>query len=79
MPPTPLLPYQRQILMDLLAEDALCIMAKGLGLPRILTELLRVCYTTDSKTLVILLNTSAEEERSLQQSLLALSTGEEAP
>ena len=72
---SPLLPFQRQALTDLIAEDALCIMAKGLGIRRVLVELLRICAT--SKTLMLLLNTLSEEEQEIQEMLLTLSTGEE--
>ncbi|KAJ2401040.1 DNA repair protein RAD16 [Coemansia sp. RSA 2559] len=75
MPPiSPLLPFQRQILDDLMDEDALCIVARGLGLNRILAELSRICATP--RALVFLINASEQDENDLQQQLMQLRSGE---
>ncbi|KAJ2720227.1 DNA repair protein RAD16 [Coemansia sp. Benny D115] len=73
-PPAPLLAFQRRILDDLLDEDALCIVARGLGLPRILGELARACATPQA--LVFLLNASDQDEEELQQLFLQVRSGE---
>ncbi|KAJ1800023.1 DNA repair protein RAD16 [Coemansia sp. RSA 2399] len=75
MPPiSPLLPFQRQILDDLIDEDALCLVARGLGLNRILAELSRICATP--RALVFLINASDQDENDLQQQLMQLRSGE---
>ncbi|PVV02734.1 hypothetical protein BB560_002803 [Smittium megazygosporum] len=71
----PLLPFQQKILDKLLIEDALCVVARGLGLDRILTEFLRLCSTKNA--LVLLLNCTNEQELALQEALLELSSGEQ--
>ncbi|KAJ2523676.1 DNA repair protein RAD16 [Coemansia sp. RSA 2049] len=70
-----LLPFQRQILDGLMDEDALCIMARGLGLGRILAELARICATP--RALVFLVNATEQDETDLQQQLMQLRSGEE--
>ncbi|KAI8320507.1 hypothetical protein GQ54DRAFT_298589 [Martensiomyces pterosporus] len=76
MSPTPLLPFQRQILNNLLDEDALCVVARGLGLDRILAELSRVCATP--RALVFLLHASEQDETDLQHQLMQMRSGEDA-
>ncbi|KAJ2056197.1 DNA repair protein RAD16 [Coemansia sp. S146] len=68
-----LLPFQRQIVDALLDEDALCIVARGLGLRRVVAELCRICATPQA--LVFLLNASDTDEQALQQQLMALHSG----
>ncbi|KAJ2344535.1 hypothetical protein GGH92_004438, partial [Coemansia sp. RSA 2673] len=68
-----LLPFQRLILDSLLDEDALCVVARGLGLGRVLAELARACATPQA--LVFLLNASDADEAALQEQLLALPSG----
>ncbi|KAJ2160643.1 DNA repair protein RAD16 [Coemansia sp. RSA 552] len=75
MSATPLLPFQRLILDELLDEDALCIVARGLGLNRILAELARICAT--SKALVFLLHASEEDEADLHHHLMQMRSGEQ--
>ncbi|KAJ2734902.1 DNA repair protein RAD16 [Coemansia sp. Cherry 401B] len=70
----PLLPFQRQVLDDLLDEDALCIVARGLGLNRILAELARICATP--RALVFLLHASEHDEDDLQHYFMQMRSGE---
>ncbi|KAJ2336317.1 DNA repair protein RAD16 [Coemansia sp. RSA 2681] len=70
---TLLLPFQRHIVDGLLDEDALCIVARGLGLRRVVAELCRICATPQA--LVFLLNANDTEEHALQQQLMALRSG----
>ncbi|KAJ1933150.1 DNA repair protein RAD16, partial [Linderina macrospora] len=74
MAPLPLLPFQRLILDEILEEDALSIVARGLGLSRILAELSRVCAT--SKALVFLLHTNDDDVSELQYQLMQMRSGE---
>ncbi|KAJ2787374.1 DNA repair protein RAD16, partial [Coemansia linderi] len=70
---TALLPFQRRVVDALLDEDALCIVARGLGLRRVVAEFCRICATPQA--LVFLLNASDTEEQALQQQLMALRSG----
>ncbi|KAJ2498107.1 DNA repair protein RAD16 [Coemansia sp. RSA 1972] len=70
----PLLSFQRQVLDGLLDEDALCVVARGLGLNRILAELARVCATP--RALVFLLNASDQDEDDLQHYFMQMRSGE---
>ncbi|KAJ2715165.1 DNA repair protein RAD16 [Coemansia spiralis] len=76
MAPVPLLPFQRRVLDELLDEDALCIVARGLGLGRILAELARVCATP--RALVFLVHASEQDEADLQRHLMQVRSGENA-
>ncbi|KAJ2384693.1 DNA repair protein RAD16, partial [Coemansia sp. RSA 2603] len=75
MSPPPLLPFQRQILNGLLDEDALCIVARGLGIERILAELGRACATPQA--LVFLINASDTDEDDLKHLFMQLPSGEQ--
>ncbi|KAJ2827813.1 DNA repair protein RAD16 [Coemansia furcata] len=70
---TTILPFQRRIVEALLDEDALCIVARGLGLRRVVAELCRICATPQA--LVFLLNASDADEQALQQQLMTLRSG----
>ncbi|KAL1915153.1 uncharacterized protein VTP21DRAFT_7634 [Calcarisporiella thermophila] len=61
------LEFQRQIVTELLAEDGLLILARGLGLPSILCALLQIYSAPEH--LVLLLNTNQEEETALREEL----------
>ncbi|KAF9427926.1 hypothetical protein BGZ94_003821 [Podila epigama] len=61
------LPFQKEIVAELVAEDALLIMARGLGLRNILGAFLQVY--SQPQNLVLLINTNAEEEAMLKQDL----------
>ncbi|KAJ2081188.1 DNA repair protein RAD16 [Coemansia sp. RSA 988] len=74
MAPTALVPFQRRVLDDLLDEDALCVVARGLGLNRILAEVAQICAT--SRVLVFLLNMTDEDEAELQGYLMQMRSGE---
>ncbi|KAJ1732067.1 DNA repair protein RAD16 [Coemansia biformis] len=76
MAPAPLLPFQRRVLDELLDEDALCVVARGLGLNRILAELARVCATP--RALVFLVNCSEQDEDDLQHHFMQMRSGENA-
>jgi DNA excision repair protein ERCC-4 len=54
-----MLAFHQQVLTELIADDALLVMAEGLGLQQILSEMLRACATPEA--LVLLLNTPVEE------------------
>ncbi|PWA00658.1 hypothetical protein BB558_003287 [Smittium angustum] len=64
----PLLDFQNAIVQKLLHEDALSILAQGLGHIRIATELVRFCATNHS--LVLVINSSSTQEQHILQSLL---------
>ncbi|KAJ2856290.1 DNA repair protein RAD16 [Coemansia erecta] len=70
----PLLSFQRKVLNELLDQDALCIIARGLGMERILAELCRVCSTRQA--LVFLINASDEDEDRLKHSFMQMRSGE---
>lgn len=62
------LPFQKEIVTELVAEDALLIMAKGLGLRSIVGAFLQIY--SQPQNLVLLINTNAEEEAALREDLL---------
>jgi DNA excision repair protein ERCC-4 len=62
------LAFQKEIIAELVAEDALLIMAKGLGLRNILGAFLQIY--SQPQNLVLLINTSTEEENALREDLL---------
>ncbi|KAJ1803744.1 DNA repair protein RAD16, partial [Coemansia sp. RSA 2599] len=71
---SPLLSFQRQILNELLEQDALCIIARGLGMERILAELCRACATRQA--LVFLINASDDDEDRLRHAFMQMRSGE---
>lgn len=66
------LAFQKEIVAELVAEDALLIMAKGLGLRSIVGAFLQI--HSQPQNLVLLINTNVEEEAALRDDLLR-STG----
>ncbi|KAI1315066.1 hypothetical protein EDD11_001359 [Mortierella claussenii] len=62
------LAFQKEIVAELVAEDALLIMAKGLGLRSILGAFLQIY--SQPENLVLLVNTNSEEEAALRDDLL---------
>ena len=61
-----LLEYENQIYLDMYHNDALLIMAEGLGIERIFTNFISIY--TDPTCLVLILNTNeAEEEYFINQ------------
>ena len=62
------LAFQKEIVAELVAEDALLIMAKGLGLRSILGAFLQIY--SQPQNLVLLVNTNAEEEAALRDDLM---------
>ncbi|KAG0212587.1 hypothetical protein BGX28_006023 [Mortierella sp. GBA30] len=62
------LAFQKEIVAELVTEDALLIMAKGLGLRNILGAFLQIY--SQPQNLVLLVNTNAEEEAALRDDLL---------
>jgi DNA excision repair protein ERCC-4 len=62
------LAFQKEIVAELVAEDALLIMAKGLGLRSIVGAFLQIY--SQPQNLVLLINTNAEEETALRDDLL---------
>jgi len=67
-----LLPYESNLLVELTDEDGLLIMAKGLGVDRLLLNLLRPFCSPE--TLVFVLNTTEEEQVFITEQITALST-----
>lgn len=63
------LSFQKEIVAELVAEDALLIMARGLGLRNILGAFLQIYC--QPQNLVLLINTTAEEEATLKDDLLS--------
>jgi hypothetical protein len=49
-----LLPYERQIAEELIAEDGLCVMASGLGWHRIVAVFVRLCHYHRSGVVLVL-------------------------
>ncbi|KAF9292420.1 hypothetical protein BGZ68_006366 [Mortierella alpina] len=60
-------PFQKEIVAELVAEDALLILAKGLGLRTILGAFLQIY--SQPQNLVLLINVNAEEEAVLRDDL----------
>ena len=58
-----LLPYENQIFLDLLQNDGLLVMAEGLGVERVLLNFIKLYC--DSTHLVLIINTTEEEENFL--------------
>lgn len=67
-----LLDYEKQIFLDCFHEDGLLVMAKGLGLERILLNFLRIYC--DPGQLVLVLNTNSDEEEYFIDELRHLKT-----
>ncbi|KAF9283234.1 hypothetical protein BGZ74_001972, partial [Mortierella antarctica] len=63
------LSFQKEIVAELVAEDALLIMARGLGLRSILGAFLQIYC--QPQNLVLLINTTAEEEATLKDDLIS--------
>ena len=68
------LPFQREIFAELVDEDGLLVLAKGLGLLPILVSLLQL--PIERKTLMLLLNVSNAEEQELRLALSQLTGGQ---
>ncbi|RKP08935.1 hypothetical protein THASP1DRAFT_14944 [Thamnocephalis sphaerospora] len=68
------LPFQRQIFTELLEEDGLLVLAKGLGLQRLLAAFLQLA--AERHTLVVLLNAPADEEERLRLELAELTSAQ---
>ncbi|CAJ0752338.1 19747_t:CDS:10 [Entrophospora sp. SA101] len=62
-----LLEYQKQILTEIVEEDGLLVISRGLGLRIIICSLLKIY--SQRKNLVILLNTPSKEELSIKEEL----------
>ncbi|KAI9232401.1 MAG: DNA repair protein [Podila humilis] len=63
------LSFQKEIVAELVAEDALLIMARGLGLRNILGAFLQIYC--QPQNLVLLINTTAEEEATMKDDLIS--------
>ncbi|XP_014681675.1 PREDICTED: DNA repair endonuclease XPF-like [Priapulus caudatus] len=63
-----LLEYERHIFSQLLEENGLVVMARGLGIDRIFTSFLQL-YCTDPGMLVLVLNTTSQDEEYFQGKL----------
>ncbi|KAJ8040533.1 DNA repair endonuclease XPF [Holothuria leucospilota] len=62
-----MLEYENQILLDIFPDDCLLILARGLGMDRIFTSLLKLYC--DPGNLVLVLNTSEQEQEYLMEEL----------
>jgi DNA excision repair protein ERCC-4 len=69
MPELPL-GFQREILTEIVAEDGLLILARGLGLRNILCSLLKLY--TDNSHLVLLVNSSTAEDTAINDELACM-------
>lgn len=70
-----LLKFQEKIVVDLVEEDALLVLGRGLGIDQIVSNLLHVLLqsTGDNKRpLIMLINASEEENRLIEESLMEL-------
>ncbi|CAG8504551.1 10589_t:CDS:10 [Paraglomus brasilianum] len=67
------LPYQSQILTDILSTSAFLILARGLGIRRIMCAVMKLYSRPE--TLVILLNTPTGEEEYIKEELLGMGVG----
>ncbi|KAF9585212.1 hypothetical protein BGW38_003400 [Lunasporangiospora selenospora] len=63
------LPFQKEIVAELVAEDALLIIARGLGLRNILGAFLQIY--SQPQNLVLLINTNSDQETELRDDLCA--------
>ncbi|KAG0050984.1 hypothetical protein BGZ83_004235 [Gryganskiella cystojenkinii] len=67
------LAFQKEIVAELVAEDALLILAKGLGLRSILGSFLQIY--SQPQNLVLLINTNSEEETALRDDMRSNNVG----
>ncbi|GAN08149.1 DNA repair endonuclease XPF [Mucor ambiguus] len=65
-----MLPFQKQVLTEIVTEDGLLIISPGLGLFQILCHLVQVY--SGGNHLILLINTSKEQDELLQEQLIAL-------
>lgn len=71
-----LLKFQENIVIDLVEEDALVILGKGLGTNHIVSNLLHVLIQSigrNKRSLIMLINATDEENRIIEESLMELS------
>lgn len=64
-----MLPFQKQILTEIVTEDGLLIISPGLGIFQILCNLVQVY--SGGNHLILLINTSKEQDDLLQEQLIA--------
>jgi DNA excision repair protein ERCC-4 len=64
-----MLEFQKQILTEIVTEDGLLVISPGLGLFRILCSLVQIY--SGGNHLVLLINTSKEQDELLQEQLIA--------
>lgn len=64
------LAFQREILTEIVAEDGLLVLARGLGLRKILCSLLKLY--TDNTHLVLLVNSSSAEDAAINDELACM-------
>jgi len=67
------LAFQKEIVAELVAEDALLILAKGLGLRNILGSFLQIY--SQPQNLVLLINSHADEETALRDDMRSNDVG----
>jgi DNA excision repair protein ERCC-4 len=73
-----LLKYQENIVVDLVEQDALLVLGKGLGTTQIVSNLLHVLNQSTGgkkKSLIMLINASDDENRMIEENLMELSWG----
>ena len=67
-----LLPYESNLLVELTDEDGLLVMAKGLGVDRLLLNLVQPFCSEE--TLVFVLNTTEEEQTFITDQITSLNS-----
>lgn len=70
-----MLEFQKQILTEVVTEDGLLVISPGLGLFPILRSLIQIY--SGGKHLVLLLNTTKEQDDLIQEHLIAKGTHQE--
>eukprot|EP01083_Nonionella_stella_P277802 944586_1 len=63
------LPFHKQIFVECLQNDGLCVMARGLGIFEVLYKFVKFCC--DPSKLCVVLNLSPDDERRVQERLVA--------
>ena len=62
--------FQREILNEIVAEDGLLILARGLGLRKVLCSLLKMY--TDNSHLVLLINSTPADDTAINDELACM-------
>lgn len=68
--------YQEQIISELVAQDAILVLGKGMGIGQIAANLLHVLNlstTKEKNSLILLINASEEENNLIEEEIMELS------